>query len=101
MKYTIIKNSEGPRYDIADDIFTGIKPHLACGWQFELARDGKTDWGSVMFHFGTAEECAAANEEFWTYCCGCTPTGRVVFRGYYSEEYDTEERDWYYVKEAV
>ena len=100
MKYTIIKNSEGPRYDIADDIFTGLKPGMACGWQFELTRDGKTGWGSVMFDFFTADECAARNEEFWGFM-GCVPTGRVVFRGYYSEEYDIEERDWYYVKEAV
>ena len=100
MKFSIIKNSEGPRYDISDDIFTGIKPHMACGWQFELTRDGKTGWGSVEFHFGTADECAASMDEFWAFM-GCKPTGRVVFRGYYSEEYDCEERDWYYVKEAV
>lgn len=100
MKFTTIKNSEGPRYDIADDIFTGIKPNMACGWQFEFTRDGQTGWGSVTFHFGTAEQCAAANEEYWCFI-GCQPTGRVVFRGYYSEEYDLEERDYYYVKEAV
>lgn len=28
---------------------------------------------------------------------GCESTGRVIFRGYYKEDYDEYERDYYYV----
>ena len=41
------------------------------------------------------------NEGYYAYFLedyGCVPTGRVIFRGYYTEEYDPYERESYVVR---
>ena len=96
MKYTIIKNSESTTgYDIPDEEFTGLRDSLLCGWSFEVInRDGKIGWATVRFVYGMPEDAVADASYYWDFC-GIKPTGTVVFRGYYREYYDCEERDWY------
>lgn len=96
MNYTIIKNSESHTgYDIPDCTFEGLK-NYANGWQFECEKDGKIGYSSVAFGYGMPD---AKDFETTIDLCrwnGWEPTGRVIFRGYYEEYYDCDERDWYY-----
>ena len=96
MKYTIIKNSESTTgYDIPDEVFTGLRDGLLNGWSFEVAKeDGSTGWATVVYDYGMPEDAAERNSDFW-WEFGLRPTGTVVFRGYYEEFYDSEEREWY------
>ena len=81
-------------------IYKGVKSGLCTGWCIELTTlKGETFWHSCTFAYDTPEELF--NDDFWTWCFedhGWTPTGRVSFRGYYIEEYDIDERDYYYVE---
>ena len=98
MKYTIIKNSESNTgYDIPDCEFHGLDNRYVCGWQFELVRDGKAGWSDVKFFCGMPEECAAEQARYWD-MIGCEPTGTVIFRGYFVEEFDYEDRDFCYTQ---
>lgn len=82
--------------------FHGIIPGYACGYNFEVVtRDGRVDFMSCVFEHGTPSEVANGEFEQWYMeDLGFTYTGRVVFRGYYEEHYDFEERDYYYKKVA-
>ena len=81
-------------------IYKGVKSGLCTGWCVEVTNwKGQTYWRSCTFGWGSAEEIF--NDDFWTWHwedAGETPTGRVSFRGYYIEEYDVSERDYYYVE---
>lgn len=102
VKYEIIKNSESQTgHNIPDDIFYG-DIGLTMGWEFE-ARNvsdkrfpvGKILYFSVTFINGMPEiEDEFMN--FYAHDLGWELTGRVVFRGYYHEHYDIEDRDYYY-----
>lgn len=104
LSFEIITNSESHTgYDIPDSKYVGVIPGLVCGWQFEFVnKDGKIGYNSVAYYEGTPEEyCetwlrfgpdALFEGERWN---GYEPTGRVVFRGYGSEYYDSEYREWF------
>ena len=81
--------------------YHGIIPGLLCGYNFEaVAPDGRVDFLSCVYHEGTPEEAVASESWYWFDCLNLTLTGRVVFRGYYEEEYDFEERDFFVKKVA-
>lgn len=77
--------------------FHGWIPGLYCGYNFEVKnREGRIDFMSCSFYAGTPEDYAA--DEFTTWYLensGLTLTGRVLFRGYYEEDWDTECGDCY------
>lgn len=97
MKFEIIKNSEGcKKWNIPDNEYKGQIPGLSCGWEFEVKMsDGTLDSLSVIYEEATPEETVELNyldrsAEFHGYSL----TGRVVFRGYGRNYYDTDYRDW-------
>jgi hypothetical protein len=74
----------------------GIIPGYLRGYDIEVTNsNGDTYWRDC--HFIDCEPDDAFNEEFelrlrqeW----GLVPTGRITFRGYYTEYWYAEERDW-------
>lgn len=104
MKFEVIMNSQSETgYDIPDDTFYGVLPGLLNGWQYE-ARNvsdkrfpvGKLLYFDVSYQWGMPE----TQEEFQTFYAtelGWELTGRVVFRGYAHEDYDSDEHEWYVV----
>lgn len=81
-------------------VYKGVKSGLCTGWCVEVTTwKGETYWRSCDFtHFSPEEEY---NNDFWTWHweeAGENPTGRISFRGYYLQEYDVEERDYYYIE---
>lgn len=105
MRFEIIKNSESNSgYDIADNVFDGMKPGLLCGWQFEFRKpDGGYYYNSVAFEWEMPEEYINRwhndyTGRSWIYDLlpdGYELTGRVIFRGYAIEKYDCEMREEY------
>lgn len=85
--------------------FKGIIPGYVCGWNVEAKRDGIIDAGSTCFT-NDYEEILNPNESsYWNDLGisedllnhnGWRATGNIVFRGYYIEDYDFEEREWYF-----
>ncbi len=71
------------------------------GYNIEVTTSkGITDWMSAHFFEGEPEEHFNGEFEVWHRKeWGFVPTGRITFRGYYTEHYDYEEREEY-VKEA-
>ena len=105
MKQVIIDCEEAKRITgwttDMDQEFKGLVPGYACGYNFEVTKDGKTDFASCTFQYDTPDEVMAPGS-FYPDCLfdmGCEPTGRVIFRGYYREEYDPYEHDVYFVRE--
>lgn len=106
MKFQIIKLSESfasYRNEVPDEEWVGEIKGLVNGWMLEYAnKDGKVEYDSVSFISGTIESAVALYEAqgggSWLFDIprykGFEPTGRVVFRGYATEYYDPEERDW-------
>lgn len=86
-------NAKAPEYK-------GVKEGLCTGWCVEVTTwKGETYWRSCTFGWESPEEIF--NDDFWTWHwgdAGETPTGRISFRGYYHEEYDIDERNYYYVE---
>ena len=108
MTYEIIKNSESQTgYDIEDARYVGCIEGVYCGYQFEVIKNGKVGYFSVMYSQGTPEDCifdnASSEEEFFG-DFGCVPTGKVVFRGYYriswSHDYDDYDFEPSYVRDV-
>lgn len=105
MKFEIIKNSQSNTgYSIPDDMFKGKTDHLY-GWQFELVDStGKIAYSEVKYTYLTPEEYTASEESGYMNWLmgykGQSFTGRVIFRGYYEEEYSLEWRDYYLTKVA-
>lgn len=91
--------------------FYGIVSGYICGWCLEYQKNGEIGYGSMTCtndyeeiinseydwnSLGISAECASHN--------GWEPTGNIVFRGYYTEDYDYDEREEYVVdasKEVV
>ena len=77
----------------------GPKPGLLRGYNIEVRNQkGVVDWMSMACTYDEPEGAFgdAFNEPWriesrkdW----GLEPTGRITFRGYYTEEYDFEERE--------
>lgn len=83
-----------PTADDHTDI--GEIPGLMRGYNVEIKveKTGVVDWLSAIWIQGEPEK--EFNDDFhtWMYAeHGWTPTGRICFRGYGTEEYDQEERD--------
>jgi hypothetical protein len=85
--------------------FHGVIPGYVCGWNVEATKDGKIDAASTVFTNDYEEIRNPWSEEHWNdlgisedllNCNGWEATGNIVFRGYYSEHYDFEEREEYY-----
>ena len=86
--------------------FHGILPGYICGFNVEAKKDGKIDAGSTCFTNDFEEirnpwTCDNWNDlgisEDLLNCNGWTATGNIVFRGYFTSEYDWEEREEYYL----
>lgn len=84
------------------ETYHGVIPGYSCGYNFEVkTRDGRIDFMSCTFDSREPEECAEdeCQKDHMAFL-GLTYTGRVIFRGYYEEHYDYEERESYYTKVA-
>lgn len=105
MKYVIIDKEEAKKITgwetfMVDYEYRGVIPGYFCGYNFEvITRDGKIDFFSTTFTCLTPDELMNSDCEYYAEFiedCGCKPTGRVIFRGYYTEGYDFDERETYY-----
>ena len=83
-----------------DHEYKGVQKGLCTGWNIEVTSwKGQTYWMDTTFTWLSPEQYF--NDDFHTWMYeedGLTPTGRICFRGYFIEEYDFDERDYYYVK---
>lgn len=82
------------------ETYHGIIPGYHCGYNFEVkTRDGRVDFMACTFDTRSPEDFVEDEEQkdYMDYL-GFVYTGRVIFRGYYEEHYDFEERDYYYTK---
>ena len=77
---------------------------LGCvrGYNIEVTTpNGTTDWLSCNFIHGEPEDELNDEYNLWSRSdWGWVPTGRITFRGYYTEYYDFEDREEY-LKEAT
>lgn len=108
MKTTIITLNEAIRRGNLDwgcdnDCeFHGIIPGYLCGFNLEIIKDGKINYGSCVFtndfdeirnpnekrnwnDLGISEDLCNSN--------GWQATGNIVFRGYFKQQYDYKERE--------
>lgn len=77
------------------DLVVGVTPEVRM-------KDGTLNTESTTFVRSLDE----LNDEFWRWHRNEVShryewTGRLVFRGYYAEVYDSSERDYYYVESKV
>ena len=85
----------------------GPKPGLLRGYNIEVKdQKGVVDWMSAAFIYGKPEDTTGDGfNEPWRIESrkdwGFEPTGRITFRGYYTEEYDFEERETFVVPVTV
>lgn len=103
--FEIILNSQSHTgYDIPDVEFKGFFTGLVGGWQWEYVdKDGNYEYSSVSYFYGTPEAYADKWNDVdgtpWIHSTpkykGYEPTGRVVFRGYAEEYYDSDEHEWF------
>ena len=106
MKFEIIKNSQSSTgWNIPDHEYMGQTCHMN-GWVFELAKaDGTIGYSSAYFTYRTAEDYISSNDsEYLRWCMSVndlTFTGRVIFRGYYEDDYDLIDGKWEQVVEEV
>lgn len=74
----------------------GVIPGYLRGYNIEVTTPkGETDWMSCAFTVGEPEQYF--NDEFQQWHreeWGLVPTGRITFRGYYTEYWYAEEREW-------
>lgn len=84
----------------------GEVPGYMIGFNVEVVNDkGELDYMSSRYLYGDIEEALNEEKEAWGYIYGedtCNYkgyyiTGRLVFRGYFTEEYDWEEREEYII----
>jgi hypothetical protein len=103
MKCTVIDREEAKKITgwtkDMDQEYKGVVPGYACGYNFEVTKDGRTDFASCTFEYDTPDDVLDGFYGEFLYDVRCTPTGRVIFRGYYREEYDPHERDVYFIRE--
>ena len=107
MAYEIIKLSESfasYRNEVEDKEYIGDIPGVCNGWMFEYRnKDGEYNYSSVSYVHGSADDYANLYHTDdgleWIHDTarygGWEPTGRVVFRGYATEYYDPDEREWF------
>lgn len=78
----------------------GIVPGYVRGYNIEVTTpNGTTSWLSSNFIHGEPEDDLNDEYNLWRRSdWGWVPTGRITFRGYYTEHYDYEERDEYVVE---
>ena len=104
MKYEIMNRVEAEKLTgwntDMDQEYKGFIPGYACGYNFEVTKNGVTDFASCTFEYGTPDEVMAPGSfyPYFLFDMGCEPTGRVIFRGYYKEKYDINEREEYFVR---
>ena len=110
MKTNVITMKEflkrsGKNWEITNDCeFHGVIPGYVCGFNLEVEKDGKIDCGSCVFDNDYEEirntlsdyNDLGISEELCSYN-GWKPTGNIVFRGYFTEHWDFEEREFYYM----
>lgn len=108
MKYEIMDCVEAKKitgwHTDMDQEYKGLIPGYLCGYNFEVTKDGVTDFASCTFSYRTPDDLMNSNEDYYSdflLDCGCIPTGRVIFRGYYTEEYDINERESYCVRVSM
>ena len=81
----------------------GYQSGLVRGYNVEVTtRDGKLDWFSCEYIYG--EPCEELFDDFhmsWYEDCRCRPTGRISFRGYGREDYDSDERETFIIPVEV
>ena len=105
MKFEIITNSQSKTgYDIPDSIYRGRVPGFAMGFQVEAEKDGEIGYTSVDFVWKTPDEIAEDEDALMLFTLmnpEWKPTGRVVFRGYYEEEWDDGEFGYIAVPDEI
>ena len=77
-----------------DHVDMGEISGLMRGYNIEVEKNGNVDWMSAEWIYGTPE--AIFNDDYHTWSrsdLGLKPTGRICFRGYGVERYDTVERE--------
>lgn len=86
--------------------FHGIIPGYVCGFNLEVTKDGKFKYASCVFTNDFEEILNPEDNEYWNdlgisenmYASnGWKSTGNIVFRGYYTEHYDYDEREEYFM----
>lgn len=86
--------------------FHGIVDGYVCGFCVEAIKDGKIGYGSCCFTNDIEEILDPEYNNYWNdlgisanllELNGWTITGDIAFRGYYTEEYDFNEREEYYL----
>lgn len=78
----------------------GERQGLVRGYNVEVRKGDKVDWLSCSWIYGDPNDYF--NDDFHTWCReedGLEYTGRICFRGYGIEMWDSEERDYYIVME--
>ena len=104
MKYEILNCEEAKRitgWSDVDQEYKGLIPGYLCGYNFEVTKNGVTDFASCKFSYNTPDDIMNNNEGYYVYFLEdyeCVPTGRVIFRGYYTKEYDIDERESYVLR---
>lgn len=71
--------------------FKGVKTGLTHLYTFEAEKNGKMYFTTSMESYGSPEECANSNYmKYYLESSGAKLTGRVVFLGYFTEQYAPE-----------
>lgn len=73
------------------------------GYNIEIEKDGELDYVSCLYVHGELEDYLQSELDAYGVIIatdyaeskGWKITGRAIFRGYYTEEYDPEEREWF------
>ena len=100
MEFKVIKVSESDaNWPVEDREYAGIIPGFVGGFNFEIAdKNGNLDYMSSTYISKSPTDFI--NNLGYDYFevvkwNGYAPTGRVVFRGYAIEYYDSEEKEWF------
>ena len=92
-------------YVNASDIWEGAENHIDKGEKQDMVRgynieirkhDGTTYWESCCWFDGTPEQYYNSDYYQWHFeDTSSEPTGRICFRGYGEEYYDSDEREYF------
>lgn len=98
--FEIIKNSESSSgWDIEDKVYEGPHDYMVSGFNFEIkGPKGNLEYMSAIYIHCTPDKYI--NDLGYDYFDtvrykGYEPTGRVIFKGYATEYYDPESKDWF------
>lgn len=89
--------------------FHGVIPGYVCGFNLEVMKDGKIGYGSTCFTNDYEEILNPWENDVWNdlgisedlcNCNGWKATGNIVFRGYYTEHWDSCEREEYFTESS-